>query len=143
MPSRLPPAILCFAALSVAAAARAHGVPEESPRAVDVTLFRLVMAHDVDEGEPVWADVPFIDDGERIYAFLEASNSATTPRRLTITVEGEGRMARRLAVTIPPRSTRHRTWAFLPAGVPSGQWTTTVRTSEGIVLEQVEFEVED
>jgi len=123
-----------------AAAAPSH---EEVHADNGLTLRRFVVAHDVENREPVGAESPFMSTGEPVFAFMELRNESSEALEVRVTFEREdGRAVGPVTLEIPANAPRWRTWARSSWLRTPGTWTAVVRTAEGEILQSVEFEIE-
>lgn len=123
---------------------RAEAASHETVHASNgLTLRRLVVAHDVENREPVGSAEPFEADGEPIFAFIEMANGSDEAQRILVTFEREdGRAVGPISLEIPANAPRWRTWARSSWLRRPGSWTAVVRTEEGEILQSVQFEIE-
>jgi hypothetical protein len=105
---------------------------------------RLVVAGGIDQREPVGAsDVFDLGAFDRVYAFVEAVNETDEAVTLTVTFEpASGESTGHVALEVPARAGRFRTWAFTRNIASGGQWEAVVRGPDGDVLARRPFVVE-
>ena len=108
----------------------------------DLYVKRLVIAHGVDEREPVDPAETFEQgDGERIYAFVEIGNRDRTASEVYVSFVKDGARDNggvRLRVGASPR---WRTWAYTRLAKDPGTWHAVVKNAKGEELARQKFEV--
>ncbi|MBX3273027.1 MAG: DUF2914 domain-containing protein [Sandaracinaceae bacterium] len=107
-----------------------------------VRVRRLVVATGVAGHEPTGAADTFARGTPRLYAFVDAVNESGEEVALRVTFEPEaGESAGHVALTVPARRARHRTWAYTRHVYASGRWHAVVRAPDGRVLARRAFDV--
>jgi hypothetical protein len=126
------------------AAGSAATVAEESSRVADgLRVRRLIVALGVEDREPVGAASRFDAGNDRIYSFMELANESETARQVVVTFErDDGTSVGHIAVNVPARVPRWRTWAWSNRVNTPGTWTAVVSTPDGTELGRERFEVE-
>ncbi|MFK7986876.1 MAG: DUF2914 domain-containing protein [Sandaracinaceae bacterium] len=110
----------------------------------DVRVRRLILATGVSRHEPTGAaDVFTLQGQERLYAFVEAVNASGEAVELDVTFEPPtGEIAGHVALDVPARARRFRTWAYTRHVYEPGRWDAVVRSPDGRVLARRAFDVE-
>lgn len=107
-----------------------------------ITIHRLITAPDVQGREPLAASPVFGHDQERIYAFLELSNESSETRTVTVFFIGpSGKVSGGIELEVPANVPRWRTWAYTRFADELGLWRVEVRSSAGVLLGALPFEV--
>lgn len=128
-----------------APAAATTPAPEAAePREVDgLAVRRLVVAHDVENREPVGEGVGFRVSSDPVVAFVELRNGSSEARQVQVRFQSEdGRTLGPVTLDVPANAPRWRTWARSGWLRRAGAWTVTVTTLEGELLETARFDVE-
>ncbi len=109
-----------------------------------VRVRRLILATGVERREPTGAsDVFRVRGQERVYAFVEAVNPTGEPIELDVTFEPpQGESTGHVALRVPARSSRFRTWAYTRHVHETGRWEAVVRAPDGQIIARRAFDVE-
>lgn len=109
-----------------------------------IRVRRLVLATGVERHEPTGASNVFRLRGqERIYAFVDAVNETGESVELNVTFEPpQGESTGHVALRVPARVARYRTWAWTRHVYETGRWEAVVRAPDGRVIARRAFDVE-
>jgi hypothetical protein len=143
-PAEIPPV---EQAVEPAPSPEAIAEPVALVPAVDETIcageiVRAVVAHDVQEREPVGTDGPFRADGEPTYVFMQVNNPDGPEKEYTLRWLYSGSDAAPFTQSITAGvSPMWRTWARhrIREG-QVGTWTVEIINPDGCVAETVSFE---
>jgi hypothetical protein len=105
------------------------------------SIRRMQVTSEIDHREPIDHPSSFEDGVERIYAFVDASNTTDEARTLTVTFENGQRSTGHVTLEVPAHSPRFRTWAWTRLTRSPGEWTSIVRDESGAVIARDEFEI--
>ncbi len=109
-----------------------------------VGVRRLIVAESVENREPVDSAESFNSDHERLFAFVEATNSGGDATELIVTFEDEeGNEVGDIALDVPANVSRWRTWAWTRHAREPGVWHVIVRTPAGEEISRQRFEIEE
>ncbi|MDH3199573.1 MAG: DUF2914 domain-containing protein [Myxococcales bacterium] len=107
-----------------------------------ISIHRLVTAPDVQGREPLAASSVFGHDEEKVYAFFELSNESEEPKTVTVFFVGPfGQVNGGIELEVPGNVPRWRTWAYTRFADKLGLWRVEVRSSAGVLLGSLPFEV--
>ncbi|MDH3623445.1 MAG: DUF2914 domain-containing protein [Myxococcales bacterium] len=107
-----------------------------------ISIHRLITASDIQGREPLSASSIFGDDEEKVYAFLELSNESPEGRTVTVFFIGpSGKISGGVELEVPANVPRWRTWAYTRFADELGLWRVEVRSSAGVLLGALPFEV--
>ncbi|MDH3728832.1 MAG: DUF2914 domain-containing protein [Myxococcales bacterium] len=107
-----------------------------------ISIHRLITAPDVQGREPLAASSIFGDDEEKVYAFLELSNESSEGKTVTVFFTGpSGKISGGVELEVPANVPRWRTWAYTRFADEVGLWRVEVRSSSGVLLGFLPFEV--
>lgn len=108
-----------------------------------VTLNRLLAAHQIEAREPLGVGVPHLNDGSRVYVFIDVRNPDGPEGELTVSWHHNDR-DREYEQTIEyGTSPRWRTWvARRMVERHIGSWSVTVSDAQGVVVGDLDFEVQ-
>ena len=139
IPSAVAPPVEAQAARA-AGATGAHGANGASVDGLGVR--RLVVAHAVEEREPIGAERAFTANQDRVYAFVDARNRGADDQDISVVFEGpQGQSAGHVALNVPGNRGRWRTWGYTRNISAPGTWHAVVRSAEGVELARQAFEV--
>jgi len=123
------------------AQAPAPHAPEPEPEPIDfsrtlepeeVKIDRFVLAHDVQNREPIDEADTFASDADKIVAFVQLANGDALPYAFTVHFEPEGGPAFPYGVQLNvPTAPRHRTWAWTRIKRAPGAYRAVLRTLDG------------
>ncbi len=117
-------------------------VPELQPTE-GLSIQRLVTAPAVEHREPVAASSIFAAHEEKIYAFVDVRNESDEVETLVVYFIGpNGFASGGIALDVPPRVPRWRTWAFTKHAKEPGLWRVEVRNVKGDLVGALPFEVD-
>ena len=107
-----------------------------------LTIERLVAASAIEEREPALASSIFGNGEDKIYAFIEASNSKQSDQTLMVHFIGPGgEVSGGIDLQVPALAPRWRTWAYTRHAKAPGIWRVEIRNREGVLLGVLPFEV--
>ena len=107
-----------------------------------LTIERLVMASAIEDREPALASSIFGNGEDKIYAFIEASNSSQSDQTLMVHFIGPGgEVSGGIDLEVPASAPRWRTWAYTRHAKAPGIWRVEIRNPEGVLLGVLPFEV--
>jgi hypothetical protein len=133
---------LCVALTLTALASTASAQdPAGTQAAAPVALNRLLVAHDIEDREPVRFEEPFTVGQAPVFVFVDVANPSGPEGELTLqwTHESGQVFAQTLSYG---QSRRWRTWASRRMGERwSGAWRVEVFASDGRSLGAIDFEV--
>ena len=122
---------------------RAAETGPELASAEGVTLRRFALTRRIEDREPVAPSARFTASPDRLYAFVEAANTADEDRELVVSFFGPGsRHTGVVTLTVPADAPRWRTWAYTAHANEAGAWTAEVRTKDGALVGRQRFEIE-
>ena len=107
-----------------------------------IAIKRLVVSRGVENREPIAAAETFsIQDGTRLYAFVEVDNPSLEETEINVSFETpDGRSRGAIPLHVGPGA-RWRTWAQTRFADVEGTWTVSVRDAKGVLLCQTMFEM--
>ncbi len=126
-------------------------LPLEEPRSFEpeletfdgLTIERLITAPEVERREPVAATSVFGHHDERVYAFVEVSNTSEEDKSVLVHFVGpEGQVSGGIELRIPAAAPRWRTWAYTRHATKPGLWRVEIRSKDGTLIGALPFEVE-
>ncbi|MDH3728107.1 MAG: DUF2914 domain-containing protein [Myxococcales bacterium] len=107
-----------------------------------ITIRRLITAPDIEGREPLAASPVFGHDEEKVYAFLDLSNTSEEPKTVTVFFVGpSGKVSGGVELEVPANVPRWRTWAYTRFADELGLWRVEVRSAAGVLLGALPFEV--
>ena len=108
-----------------------------------LSVRRLIVAHGVEDHEPVGSSSRFNTDDERVFAFMEMANPSDEAKQVIVTFESnDGTAVGHVRVNVPANAPRWRTWAWSRQINRPGTWTAVLSTPDGTELGRERFEVE-
>jgi hypothetical protein len=109
-----------------------------------LALSELTLSKGIEDRKPVESGTVFkLGEYDRIYAFLNVKNPASTEEEVTVSFAPEGGSERgTVTVRIGPQK-KWRTWAFSKVVRKVGTWQVIVRNRNGDLLGRAQFEVVD
>lgn len=117
--------------------------PAPAPEPGEVSARRLIVTHAIEDREPV-DDLTVVDDlarGERLYAFVDLANAGGASEVEVVFRHESGDTVGHVTLEVPAHARRHRTWAYSTRVEEPGNWTATVRDTDGHTLATTSFEV--
>jgi hypothetical protein len=127
---------------TVVATAKAPVIePPTIVKDADLYVKRIVIAHDVNDREPVEPASTFSKSEDRIYAFVEVGNRDALDSEIYVSFVRDGGSDNegvRLRVGAAPR---WRTWAYTAIAKTPGRWHAVVKNADGDELARAPFEV--
>ncbi|MGB5286799.1 MAG: DUF2914 domain-containing protein [Polyangiales bacterium] len=129
----------------------AEQLPPQEPRAFEpelgtfdgLSIQRLITAPEIERREPVAATSVFGHHDERVYAFVEISNTSEEDRSVLVHFVGpEGQVSGGIELRIPAAAPRWRTWAYTRHATKPGLWRVEIRSKDGTLVGALPFEVE-
>jgi hypothetical protein len=129
-------AYVCFAIVSVTGAATAE------PQAKSLGVKRLVLAHGIDGHEPQEPTTSFTTNNDRVYAFVEVSNTTKSEETIHVVFQPPtGAALAEIPLKVGSATPRFRTWAFTRKVHEAGEWAVIVRDDHGKLLGRQSFTV--
>ncbi len=108
-----------------------------------VTLNRLLAAHQIEAREPLGVGVPHLNDGSRVYVFIDVRNPEGPEGELTVLWHHNDRDREYVQTIEYGTSPRWRTWvARRMVERHVGSWSVTVSDAQGVVVGDLDFEVQ-
>lgn len=101
---------------------------------------RLVLTHAIEKREPVPATELTLG-GKPVMAFLEVANSGDQEETVEVSFESGKTSVGHVKLSIPPKSSRWRTWGQSRNVKEAGEWQAVVRSSTGVELARTAFTV--
>jgi hypothetical protein len=127
---------------TVVATAKAPVIePPTIVKDADLYVKRIVIAHDVNDREPVDPASTFSKSEDRIYAFVEVGNRDALDSEIYVSFVRDGGSDNegvRLRVGAAPR---WRTWAYTAIAKTPGRWHAVVKNADGDELARAPFDV--
>jgi hypothetical protein len=112
------------------------------PQADKLVLKRLVLAHGIENKEPLDPSASFNAKESKVYAFVEVENPEKLPGEVSVSFEppkGKAQGEVKLAIG---EGAHWRTWAFTRQAHEAGEWTAVVKDAHGHELGRQTFEVQ-
>lgn len=138
------PSVLPGAPVASASAALSSDkvAPELKAASDGLKLKRIVVAHKIENREPVGSD-EFALGSAPVYAFVEFENVSHEARSVRVMFQNQDTKATvgHVKLTVPGAAERFRTWGNTRLIKDPGHWVAVVSTTDGVELGRAPFEV--
>ena len=116
--------------------------PELKAASDGLKLKRIVVAHQIENREPVGSD-EFTLGSAPVFAFLELENVSRDARSVRVMFQNQDTKATvgHVKLTVPGTAERFRTWGNTRLIKDPGHWVAVVSTTDGVELGRAPFEV--
>ena len=136
------PPVAPNALVASAAGASENAAPELKAASEGLKLKRIVVAHKIENREPVGSD-EFTLGSAPVFAFVEFENSSRDARNVRVMFQNQDSKATvgHVKLTVPGTAERFRTWGNTRLIKDPGHWVAVVSTIDGVELGRAPFEV--